>query len=107
MAKKKRTLLYAGSMLAGALIVVALSLLLKLYLDMDDQIREVKQQLNQVYETEDRAGRAAELLVLAQDAFYRGDSVQFHAYMAMLGGYEDALSEKTYVIYDALQDELS
>ena len=107
MAKKKRALTYVGCMFAGALVVVALSLLLKLYVDMDNQIRDVKQQLNAVYESEDRSGRATELLVLAQDAYYKGDKVSFHGYMAMLDGYADELSEKTYEIYDELHDKLS
>lgn len=106
MAKKKNALIYVGCMFAGALVIVALSLLLKLYVDMDRELDDVKQQLStvQASTTEDRA---AELLVLAQDAYYRNDSVAFHGYMAMLDGYADELSEKTREIYEILHDELS
>lgn len=110
MAKKKHALLYVGCMFAGALVVVALSLLLKLYVDMDRELDDVKQQLSTVQtETlpEDRALRATELLVLAQDAYHKGDKVSFHAYMAMLDGYADELSEKTREIYEILHDKLS
>ncbi len=110
MAKKKRALIYVGSMFAGALVIVALSMLLKLYVDMDRELDDVKQQLSTVQTeslTEDSSAHATELLVLAQNAYYRGDNVSFHAYMAMLDGYADELSEKTREIYEALHDELS
>ena len=107
---KKRALIYVGCMFAGALLIVALSLLLKLYVDMDRELEDVKQQLSTVQTEsieENHSAHATELLVLAQDAFYRKDTVAFHGYMAMLDGYADELSEKTYEIYEQLHNELS
>lgn len=126
-AKKRSALLkYLSILFAGAFLLVALSLLLKLHAmqnDMDaldsgarenilalEDEMETERSENAALQTEldgaVRSAKAAELLALAQNALLDGDAVSFHGYMAELDGYADALTEKTFAIYNDLLEEL-
>lgn len=125
--KKKRAMLeYLGIMFAAAFLLVALSLLVKMHAMQDDldaantgareNIEQMENDLDAARTENDalhneldatvRSAKAAELLVLAQDAHSRRDTVAFQGYMAELDGYADALGEKTHEIYENLTEYL-
>lgn len=54
----------------------------------------------------ERRTHATELLLLAQNAYYRNDSRGFQGYMAELEGYADALSDDAAEIYAELENAL-
>lgn len=54
----------------------------------------------------ERKTHATQLLLLAQDAYYRNDSRAFQGYMAELEGYADSLSEDAAEIYAELENAL-
>ncbi len=126
--KKKRAMLeYMTIMFAAAFLLVAVSLLVKVHSmqnDLDaastgahDSIVEMENTLESM-QTENEAlrneltamennAKAAELLALAQNALNTGKTVDFHAYMAELEGYADALPESAAAIYAGLLEALS
>lgn len=50
----------------------------------------------------ERRANASELLILAQNAYYEGNTRKFQGCMATLEGYADALSEDALEIYEEL-----
>ncbi len=54
----------------------------------------------------ERKAQAAELLSLAQRAYYEKNTKDFQGYMATLEGYADVLSEETLEIYEQLVNAL-
>lgn len=125
--KKKRAMLeYMGIMFAVAFLLVAVSLFVKLNSVQHDldaansgaraNIEAMEAQLESVSAENDaltaqceqmeQSAKAAELLALAQNAHAKKDNVSFHAYMAELEGYADALPESAAHIYATLLNYL-
>ena len=125
--KKKAMLEYMAIMFAGAFLLVAVSLLVKVAAMQDDldaantgaslniSALEAEVESMSVENTElqaaldaaERAAKANELLVLAQEAQKSHDTVAFHGYMAELEGYSDALGEDALAVYRSLSTHLS
>lgn len=126
--KKKRAMLeYLAIMFAGAFLLVAVSLLVKVNAMQDDldaantgaslnisalesQVESIgaeNSELQTALSQAQRTAKANELLVLAQQANGSRDSVAFHGYMAELEGYSDALSDSSLEVYRELITHLS
>lgn len=128
--KKRRAIVkYMAWMFAGAFLLVALSLLLKMHIGNVEEIEDASESISVLQEELDvlraenavlqeqlatenlsdmeRTAKASELLALAQNALYKGDTVKFHAYMAMLEGNANALPADAAEIYNELLDALS
>lgn len=119
--KKKRAMLeYMGIMFAAAFLLVAISLFAKLNSvqhDLDaansgalENITQMEQRLSNAeseQEKLERSAKAAELLLLAQNAYMQKDTVSFHGYMAELEGYADVLPDTASEIYTELVQKLS
>ena len=126
--KKKRAMLeYLAIMFAGAFLLVAVSLLVKVNAMQDDldaantgaslnisalesQVESIgaeNSELQTALNQAQRTAKANELLVLAQQANGSNDSVAFHGYMAELEGYSDALSDSSLEVYRELITHLS
>lgn len=125
--KKKRAMLeYLGIMFAVAFLLVAVSLFVKMKYMQDDldaansgahaniaameesleSVNRENEALNTQLEQMKQSARAAELLAMAQNAYIEKDTVSFHAYMAELEGYADALPESAAEIYADLTKNL-
>lgn len=121
--KKKRAMLeYMAIMFAGAFLLVAISLLVKVGAMQDDldaantgaslnisaleaeveSMSAENAELQTALDTAERAAKANELLVLAQETQKKRDTAAFHGYMAELEGYSDALGEDALAVYQGL-----
>lgn len=121
--KKKRAMLeYMAIMFAGAFLLVAISLLVKVGAMQDDldaantgaslnisaleaeveSMSAENAELQTALDTAERAAKANELLVLAQETQKKRDTAAFHDYMAELEGYSDALGEDALAVYQRL-----
>lgn len=105
--------LYALVLLLTATCILLLAFLLKNGKELRDAehtmtlLLEEQVQINRQGSEQSRSSMAAELLVLALDAYYEEDTVSFHAYMAVLEGYSQDLSPRSHEIYEKLMDKLS
>lgn len=121
--KKKRAMLeYMAIMFAGAFLLVAISLLVKVGAMQDDldaantgaslnisaleaeveSMSAENAELQTALDTAERAAKANELLVLAQETQKKRDTAAFRDYMAELEGYSDALGEDALAVYQSL-----
>lgn len=122
--KKRRALVeYLGILFAVAFLLVAVSLFVKVDSMQDDldaatkgareNITEMEsrledsQQENAALEEElERTAKAGELLAMAQEAYYKKNTVKFHSSMAELEGYAEVLPEEAAKIYANLTEHL-
>ncbi|MBE6927839.1 MAG: hypothetical protein E7467_05050 [Ruminococcaceae bacterium] len=74
--------------------------------DLRQELNEQTESHNKALTAMERKAYAAELLSLAQKAYHEGNTRKFQGYMATLEGYKDALSSKTYEIYEQLELKL-
>lgn len=68
---------------------------------IENASQEVEAYAEQLSQMERRAN-ASELLILAQNAYYEGNTRKFQGCMATLEGYADALSDDALEIYEEL-----
>ena len=121
--KRKALVEYLSILFAVAFLLVAVSLLVKVNsmqedLDaatsgareniaaMEGQLESVCQENQELEKALERSEKAGELLALAQDAYYRKDSVTFHGCMAELEGYADILPGAAAELYADLAEHL-
>ncbi len=116
--KTRFPVLYVLILFLSAALLIMLALQLKLRDELSTAKTELKISRTEIDLLEDqlkdtpvdqveKTAKAIELLTLAQDSFYKKDSISFHAYMAMLEGYADMLPENAIQIYEELTDALS
>lgn len=111
--KKHFRLEFAAILLAVVFLLVTVLLLTKYYFNEDNTstavtpTETVTEMSLSEYEWLQSSIRALELLTLAQDAYYTGNSVAFHGYMAELEGYQEALPENAAGVFQKLQNELN
>lgn len=72
------------------------------YAALEASISEIKREQKAM----ERKAYAAELLVLAQNAYFEENMRDFQGYMASLEGYADALSADALEIYEELENAL-
>lgn len=121
--KRKALVEYLGILFAVAFLLVAVSLFVKVDSMQDDldaatkgareNITEMEsrledsQQENAALEEElERTAKAGELLAMAQEAYYKKNTVKFHSSMAELEGYAEVLPEEAAKIYANLTEHL-
>lgn len=74
--------------------------------ELRQELQEQSESHNNALTAMERKAYAAELLSLAEKAYYEGNTRKFQGYMATLEGYKDALSSETYEIYEQLELKL-
>lgn len=108
--KKKRAVVeYLGILFAAAFLLVAISLLVKMksIQTAHDGAKTNNATLESELAAAEERLEASTLLVLAQDAYYRGEQAAFAGYMQQLAGAVDDLSADAQAVYQALLANLS